>query len=261
MAEKHGELWQKGCEGIFNWEKIGRVLQETGRLGAEIFFPRSCHVCGTEIDEGVFCPACRQGLWAGRENFPGKPLASVKMLFVYDQGVKTAIRKIKFESDRYLAESLAEEAALALSRWPLLGAGLEPKTGMHVQTGRYAQTELLLCGIPTDAERRRKRGFDLPELLFKRPAEAGGLRWQTVLERCRPTKPLYALSPTQRRLNLAGCFRVCGDVCGKTIILADDIFTTGATMKEAALTLKRAGARCVGGLAFAGARANLDPER
>ena len=51
-------------------------------------------------------------------------------------------------------------------------------------------------------------------------------------------------------MNLEDCFAVTQNVTGKTVIVVDDIFTTGATMEEAAQTLKNAGAVEVYGLAF-----------
>ena len=55
-----------------------------------------------------------------------------------------------------------------------------------------------------------------------------------------------------RRSNVAGSFQVIGQVKDKHILLVDDIYTTGATMTEAAKVLKQAGAKAVWALAFSG---------
>jgi predicted amidophosphoribosyltransferase len=195
-----------------------------------------------EIADGWLCPACRQGLWVGKVLPPAEALDGAWLWFAYDQAVKEAIRKIKFAGDRELPQLLGSEASLALSRedWPLS----LPRPD-------------LVTGIPTDARRRRERGFDLPEVLFRQAVTAQGLTWQTLLQRQRPTEPLFSLNPQERSFCLEGCFVVVGDVRGKKILLTDDIFTTGATMQEAARTLRAAGAAGVTALTFAGALDNL----
>ena len=65
-----------------------------------------------------------------------------------------------------------------------------------------------------------------------------------VLERVKDTPALSALNPTQRRASLRGAFRVADAeaVRGREVLLIDDIMTTGATARECARVLKRAGA-------------------
>jgi predicted amidophosphoribosyltransferase len=65
-----------------------------------------------------------------------------------------------------------------------------------------------------------------------------------ALTRVKDTRALYALNPTQRRASLKGAFRVADVevVRGREVLLIDDIMTTGATARECARVLKRAGA-------------------
>ncbi len=115
----------------------------------------------------------------------------------------------------------------------------------------------LWSGIPTDAARLRQRGFDLPTELFSKGAKGFGGIWTQALCRTRRTLPMYGLSPEERRQNLQDCFAVTKNVRGKSVMLVDDIFTTGATFSAAAAVLKEAGAVSVSGMAFCGSIENL----
>ena len=112
-------------------------------------------------------------------------------------------------------------------------------------------------GIPTDSGRLRERGFDLPAVLFSSRAQKFGGIWTQTLCRTRKTLPMYGLSPEERRRNLQDCFAVTCDVRGKSIVLTDDIFTTGTTFSAAAAALKEAGAETVKGIAFCGSVENI----
>ena len=74
-----------------------------------------------------------------------------------------------------------------------------------------------------------------------------------LLLRVRPTKVQAGLSRRERRLNLTGAFELSRrkDVEDKTVLLVDDVFTTGATLNECAKILKSNGARRVNVLTLA----------
>lgn len=216
---------------------ISQGMEALSSLGQELIFPRRCYSCGAEIEEGLFCLACREGLKVERFLPAREELSGIYFLFGYEQAVQDVIREIKFLGNKTLPEQLGEETEAVWS-----GAGLP---------GCLAGSSVAV-GVPTDPERRKQRGFDLPEKMLRKPLETRKIAWEPLLVRTRHTVPMFALTPEERRLNLEDCFAAQGDVCGKNIILVDDIFTTGATMEAAALVLKKAGAGKITGLAFCG---------
>lgn len=94
--------------------------------------------------------------------------------------------------------------------------------------------------VPLSEERLRERGFNQSELLAKDIAKRFHVPCvSNALKKCRNTKRQSELHENQRSKNVLGAFALSSPdaVRGKKVLLVDDIFTTGATMREAAKTL------------------------
>ena len=115
-------------------------------------------------------------------------------------------------------------------------------------TAREASTTFI--AVPLFKQRERQRGYNQSILLADE-----GLRWlrklrpewkltaaHTAMERRKSTESSFVLSRKGRRRNLRGAFHVTGDVRGREVLLIDDILTSGATARECARVLMRAGA-------------------
>jgi len=108
--------------------------------------------------------------------------------------------------------------------------------------------------VPLHIDRLRWRGFNQASLLARGLARrCGATCAPAALQRLRPTAPQVGLGETERRHNIRGAFRVRDPdtVSGRSVLLVDDVYTTGATAKECARTLRRAGARRVDVLVLA----------
>ena len=106
---------------------------------------------------------------------------------------------------------------------------------------------------PVSAVRRRERGYDQAQLLAQATAEALGKQALPLLTKVKDTKAQSALTDGRlRKSNVAGVYSVPRphEVAGKKILVIDDILTTGATLEEAAQTLRAAGAAQVVAAAF-----------
>jgi ComF family protein len=111
----------------------------------------------------------------------------------------------------------------------------------------------LILAMPMHWRKHWERGFNQAELLAQPVARRYGLKLATNLRRRRYTKPQAGLSEAKRRENLRNCFRVVQpqQVAGQRVLLIDDVFTTGATLRAAAAALKSAGASYVCALTLA----------
>jgi len=158
-------------------------------------------------------------------------------------GARDAVHALKYRGLARIADDLADvTAAIALP----------------------ARDTAYLVPIPLGRQRLRERGYNQSERL----ARALARRWHRpvvdLLVRVRETATQTALTPDARLANVAGAFAVAeGSIGGLTpgrrpgvsrpwpsLILVDDVFTTGATLAEAARALERAGVRNVLAVTF-----------
>lgn len=203
-----------------------------------MFFVQSCSVCNAETENGVFCPVCRRSELL-LEAMPGLlNLDGAVMGYKYSGALKNMLHKLKFEGESKFLQPLAEEAVFLVQA--------------------YGESSFdMVVSVPTDAARRKQRGFDIPESIFAGALAVKGTWQPQVLARIKATAPQYGLAPDKRRSNVRGCFKVYGDVQNAKILLVDDILTTGATLDEAAKTLKQAGAKSVYALTLCGSLENF----
>jgi ComF family protein len=110
---------------------------------------------------------------------------------------------------------------------------------------------VLVVPVPLHISKRRQRGFNQSELVvraaLKKCGKANSQLATDLLVRQRPTISQIGLTRPQRAENIRGAFRVAhpSRVVGRTILLVDDVLTTGTTASECARVLRKAGAKIV----------------
>lgn len=108
--------------------------------------------------------------------------------------------------------------------------------------------DAILVPVPLHRGRLWQRGFNQSALVASELARQTGLRSEPrLLRRTRHTPPLKGMSLRQRRKTVAGTFSVdaSADLHGRTVVLVDDVLTTGSTANACARVLKKAGAERV----------------
>lgn len=164
----------------------------------------------------------------------------------YAGRMQKLIRRLKYDDDRLVVQDIG----------PLMIRAFD-KLSREVSVLQSAE-ELLVVPIPLHPSREHKRGYNQAHLLAKYLSTHRQLRIEPkVLRRVKKTKPQFGLNKPDRLSNLQDAF-VLGqvDVRGKSIILIDDVFTSGATLIACAKLLTAGGAKAVA--AVAAARAPYD---
>jgi len=225
----------------------------------QLLLPAECLLCHALLAERdttrVVCPVCRHRWrpvrppWCARCGQPEPhfgpcrlcaewpaALTLVRSAVWLSDGAREAVHALKYGGLPRIADDLADAMVALL-----------PAPG--------SQFQLHLVPIPLAPKRLRQRGYNQSDIL----AASLGRLWHVpvsrdLLTRTRETATQTALTPETRLANVAGAFSP-GHGPGvnrpwPTLVLVDDVFTTGATLAEAARALEQAGARTILGITF-----------
>lgn len=151
--------------------------------------------------------------------------------------MKTLIYKLKYDSDRLIARDLSLLLVKAINK-----------------IAECATVEgAFMVPIPLSRWRKLKRGFNQAELLAQFLSKSTGFPiLQSALKRHKHTKAQHNLNKQERSLNLQNAFSFQPRISApKSVVLLDDIHTSGSTLAEAARTLFSAGVQNVSAITVA----------
>ncbi len=190
------------------------------------FFCRACRtpfVDSYPLDQQGLCTVCRESL----ANFD-----CVYSFGSYEGALRKLIHLFKYGK----VESLAS-----------------PLGSMLVQALPFEQNFEAVIPMPMHFWKKWQRGFNQAELLAHPVARRFGLKLSSNLRRSRLTKSQAGLSEAERNQNLKDSFivRRPDQLAQKRVLLIDDVFTTGATLRAAAKALKLSGVKHVSALTLA----------
>lgn len=226
-------------------------------LGAQhLVYPSCCLLCGQPLapEQTHFCSLCHRELFANPKPVCPRCAGSIGPFTATGDGCP-ACRKETFAFERVLRlghyEGLLREVVLRLKKQN--GEGLAELLGecwAKEATERFATVGAdAMVPVPLHWRRRWWRGYNQSAALCRGLAMHLHLPYHpSWLLRVRHTPQQTSRpTPAERKTNVRGAFRAQpgAPLAGRTILLVDDVMTTGATASEAARALRRAGARRV----------------
>lgn len=233
---------------LFSW--VRRAAEAGLRDAADFAFPRLCLLCGEGFGEGRWlCPGCGRrlresaaaALHRDPEDFPyltgERHFDGLAACWEFNPDLEQCVHRIKYSGMERLGRHLGSLAGEILRRAEIPSARPDA-----------------VVPVPLHPVRRRERGYNQSERIaegfagvFRLPVRAD------LIARLRATKTQTGLTGEERQKNVSGAFRVLrpDSVSGLSLLVVDDVVTTGATLNACARALKEAGAECVTGFALA----------
>jgi ComF family protein len=216
-----------------------------------ILFPKFCFGCQKEGE--YLCQDCKSILDVlnYHQTFKTEHLDDLYFALGYkDKLIKKLIQQFKYQP--FIKELSLPLSSLIIDHFQLL----ENPPLFCIE-----KRDFVLIPVPLQKRRLKWRGFNQAEEIAKNLSVFLEIPLLfDVLIKEKETLPQVRLSDKERRRNLSGSF-FCKNkerVLGKKILLVDDIYTTGSTMKEAAKVLKESGAKEVIGIVIARALPGQD---
>lgn len=244
-------------------------LKGATRIFLDTLFPPHCVACGTLLPRNprhdAICENClsavtpRDGFCCPRcgARLPPPLTSTYPLCHPEESFVLAAAMSYANPAPRALIQALKYERAKAALA-PLLSVLLPYLEATLRGAPETAADNWVIVPIPLHARRLRERGFNQAMLIAVALTAIPPLTCAAVLHdalvRTRHTPPQAAeASAEKRRENVAHCFalRRPESIRGKTVLLVDDVFTSGATMGEAVRTLRAGGAKYIIGVATA----------
>lgn len=217
-----GGCGKSGSRWCVNCQQRIRVLNGT-----------LCDVCGLPQEKAGICDACLRS----RPRFH-----SLRAWTVFDEPVQSALHKLKYRRDISLGEAIAFQMSSFVK-------SLDWRIDMIVP-------------VPLGSQRIKERGYNQVAMIAKPLAMALEIRYApNELVRARETRSQVGLSRAERWDNVRNAFRAGEGGRGKTILIMDDVSTTGSTLSAGAEALYSAGAETVYALTVARALPHHDLRR
>ncbi len=250
-----GEMLEKVTSGV--WGANG-VLGRVGKGILDVVFPARCVGCGEEghyicrrcegfISEvALICPLCQQSSLTGErhENCVSRyGLEGLASMWEYEGVIKSLLHSIKYNGITHAVAETVQSAYVSMARDT---ARFKPFLSYLLSQDTY------ITYVPMFKKKEKFRGFNQAAVFAREIAKIAGQNIVSLLEKIADTKPQVDLTKEERLHSVNDVFRIkSGSQVPKQVILVDDVWTTGATMKECSRVLRKAGAQEVWGFAIA----------
>jgi len=204
-----------------------------------------CEECQVGMwEEEQICPTCcRNSRYGERHKYCRGELEGLTCLWAYEGIARKLITKAKYSGQFDVLEFL-------ISNFPFDSAQGE----QFFYFKKFLETNPIIVPVPLHPKREKERGFNQATIVASLIANRYSLVVKNLLTRVKDTGRQVGKKREERLKAMSGAFELSRDtpyVIPNTILLVDDVWTTGATLRECAKVLRRGGAKQVWGLVLA----------
>lgn len=193
----------------------------------DLIYRKKCYFCGSSKSSLKMCQKCFDTL-EYNTFIPNRIIDGVNIYCagMYTKELQKLIRGVKYHKQKELAYYQAKFMY-----------------DYFKQNDEFLNKDFELIPVPLHSNRIKKRKYNHMELVCEEFSKLSGFKCNfELIKRVKDTQPQYKLNRTQRMQNLHNAFEVNKELYdGKTLLLMDDICTTGSTFEEMIMTLKAVG--------------------
>ncbi len=241
------------------------MFKKLKKFWLDFLFPTTCFICQKDDDNGLCftclktinykeptCPGCKQKTKLGEFCDKCQADFALKGVLVAGDFNDTNLSKIIKLYKYNFIKKLSLPLGLFLSNFLNQQININPILKNPEIVQGLNINDYLLIPVPLSKKRLRWRGFNQSELIAREINKNVGLKISTELRRLKHRKAQAKLNLAERKNNLKNCFYWSGEnLKNKKIIIVDDVCTTGSTLNEIALELKKHQAEEIWGLVLA----------
>jgi len=218
------------CGNYISSSEMSKYLCTVCYQKIKFIEPPICEKCGLPVNSGEkYCQRCTDNKEKVYYNL-------IRGITYFEEPIKKCIHMLKYKGKEYLGFFLSDFFI------------------NYLQKNNYLLNVDLVTPVPIHYLRKFKRGFNQSELIAKLISKKFNIEYDNLnLYRKKLTKPQAKLNREERLLNINEAFAVrdSGYFMGKSVLIVDDVSTTGETINQCAKVLKQSGAKNIFGLTLA----------
>lgn len=204
-----------------------------------LIYPPVCGFCGKICNEHL-CKKCeikiKKHEIVSVRRISNTYFEEILCIFKYEDIIRSTLIKYKFQNKAYLYKTFSKIIV------------------KNKKIYSFLKNYDIIIPVPISKKRNRQRGYNQSYLIAKEIAEKSNLKCEKkCLVKQKDTIEQSKLDKEQRKINVQGAYGIINKekLINKNVLLLDDIYTTGNTVKECAKRLKQSGAKKVGVLTIA----------
>ncbi len=235
-----------------------RILRRVGRGILDVVFPARCVGCGEAghyicrrcegftSEVALICPLCQQSSLTGERHENCRSLYGLDglaNLWEYEGVVKSLLHTIKYNGMTHTIAETVQRAYISMA-----GDTMRFKAFLSY----LFSEDTYITYVPMFKKKEKFRGFNQAAVFAREVGKVARREMVSLLEKIVDTKAQVDLTKEERLQNVRGAFQLkSGILIPQNVVLVDDVWTTGATMKECCKVLKKAGVEKVWGFTIA----------